>query len=405
MASIKLILRNNQQDKQGLCPLYIRIIKDRKAKFITTGIKLNSNEWDEEKQKVKKNHSNSARMNATLAQKIADASGMIADTERKSKHITARKLKEAIKGKDALNFFNYSYNKLEKVRPNYSENTYAIYKMQLDKFKKFVKDNELMFDDITVSLLKDYLIYLAHTLKNNETSQKLSTIVLSVMFKHAQEEELIPETLYPFNKLKLKVAPSKRQFLSAEQFEELQHHETTQRGKAKLYRDLFVFAVSAGGLRFSDVVTLRWRDVNLEEHTIRKEVKKTKRTHRLKFGQTALGILSKYLPENPNPEDFVFPAISEKNFFLLSEKDKKKIMNSCNNICGFHLRKIGKELGLPFTLSFHLSRHTFATMALNKGMRIEHVSKLMDHAKISTTQIYAKIIDEELDKAVDEFVI
>jgi integrase len=153
------------------------------------------------------------------------------------------------------------------------------------------------------------------------------------------------------------------------------------------------------------VVTLRWQDVNLEEHTIRKEVKKTKRTHRLKFGQTALGILSKYLPENPNPEDFVFPAIFEKNFFLLSEKDKKKIMNSCNNICGFHLRKIGKELGLPFTLSFHLSRHTFATMALNKGMRIEHVSKLMDHAKISTTQIYAKIIDEELDKAVDEFVI
>ena len=54
MASIKLILRNNQQDKQRLCPLYIRIIKDRKAKFITTGIKLNSNEWDEEKQKVKK---------------------------------------------------------------------------------------------------------------------------------------------------------------------------------------------------------------------------------------------------------------------------------------------------------------------------------------------------------------
>ena len=44
-------------------------------------------------------------------------------------------------------------------------------------------------------------------------------------------------------------------------------------------------------------------------------------------------------------------------------------------------------------------------MALNKGMRIEHVSKLMDHAKISTTQIYAKIIDEELDKAVDTFVI
>jgi integrase/recombinase XerD len=62
MASIKLILRKHQLDNTGHCPLYIRIIKDRKTKFITAGVKLKENEWDEVKQKVKKNHSNSARM-------------------------------------------------------------------------------------------------------------------------------------------------------------------------------------------------------------------------------------------------------------------------------------------------------------------------------------------------------
>lgn len=59
---------------------------------------------------------------------------------------------------------------------------------------------------------------------------------------------------------------------------------------------------------------------------------------------------------------------------------------------------------LPFTLSFHLSPHTFATNALNNGMRIEYVSKLMDHSDIGITQIYAKVISEELDKAVEKFV-
>lgn len=54
--------------------------------------------------------------------------------------------------------------------------------------------------------------------------------------------------------------------------------------------------------------------------------------------------------------------------------------------------------------SFHLSRHTFATNALNNGMRIEYVSKLMDHSDIGITQIYAKVISEELDKAVEKFV-
>ena len=100
MASIKLILRTNQEDKTGHSPLYIRVIKDSKTKFITTGLKLKLSEWDDAKQKVKKNHSNSARMNAFLAQKIADAEGLVADHERKRKNVSAKKLKEAIKGKD-----------------------------------------------------------------------------------------------------------------------------------------------------------------------------------------------------------------------------------------------------------------------------------------------------------------
>jgi hypothetical protein len=70
MASIKLILRTHQADQTGHSPLYIRIIKDRKTKFITAGVKLKENEWDEVKQKVKKNHPNSARMNANLSQKL-----------------------------------------------------------------------------------------------------------------------------------------------------------------------------------------------------------------------------------------------------------------------------------------------------------------------------------------------
>ncbi|MFV0172299.1 tyrosine-type recombinase/integrase [Empedobacter falsenii] len=68
------------------------------------------------------------------------------------------------------------------------------------------------------------------------------------------------------------------------------------------------------------------------------------------------------------------------------------------------MRRIGKELEFPFSLSFHLSRHTFATQALANGMRIEYVSKLLDHSDIGTTQIYAKIVNDELDKAVEQYI-
>jgi len=62
---------------------------------------------------------------------------------------------------------------------------------------------------------------------------------------------------------------------------------------------------------------------------------------------------------------------------------------------------VAEFINLPFKLTFHSSRHTFATIALKKGMRIEYVSKILDHTNISTTQIYAKIINKELDKAME----
>ena len=70
-----MILRQQQEDQTGHCPLYILIIKNRKAKFIALGIKLKPNEWDSVKQRVKKSHTNSVRPNASISQKIADAEG------------------------------------------------------------------------------------------------------------------------------------------------------------------------------------------------------------------------------------------------------------------------------------------------------------------------------------------
>ena len=68
------------------------------------------------------------------------------------------------------------------------------------------------------------------------------------------------------------------------------------------------------------------------------------------------------------------------------------------------MRRIGKDMELPFGLAFHLSRHTFATNALNNGMGIEYVSKLLDHSDIGITQIYAKVISEELENTVDKYI-
>jgi integrase/recombinase XerD len=67
------------------------------------------------------------------------------------------------------------------------------------------------------------------------------------------------------------------------------------------------------------------------------------------------------------------------------------------------LKEIIKLTKIKKSISFHTARHTFATTALQKGMRIEYVSKYMGHSDIKETQIYAKIINQELDKAIEIF--
>jgi site-specific recombinase XerD len=149
---------------------------------------------------------------------------------------------------------------------------------------------------------------------------------------------------------------------------------------------------------------MQYSNYNEVEHKINKHIRKTGRVHQFKIGKVAIDILEKYKKVNANHDDYIFPIIEDITGYEKSEARRYFLTAKYNKIANWHLKKIGAKIKLPFDLSFHLSRHSFATNALNNGMRIEHVSKLMDHRDISTTQVYAKIISEELDKAVDKYI-
>lgn len=404
MASIKLILRTHQEDQTGHSPLYIRVIKDRKTRFISVGLKLKETEWDDGKQRVKKNHPNSARMNASISQKVADAEGQVADLERKVKTVSVKKLKEAIKGKEVPNFFEYSYNRCEKIRGSVSVATYKNYTLYIDKFQKWAGTKDVFFDDITVSLLMDYMSYMSNTLKNGATTQRYSIMMLAIMFKEAIKEDIIPEYMYPFSKLTLKKDTGKRLFLNKEQILAMLNFEAVAGSLSCIYRDMFVFSIYAGGLRFSDALEIQHKHFIEAEQRIKKTINKTGRLHQFKIGQVALDIIKKYQTPTSKPDDFIFPIVKNHALFLKDKEYRYVITEKANKSANFQIQRIAKALEFPIHISFHLSRHSFATNALNNGMRIEHVSKLMDHQDIRTTQIYAKIINEELDKAVDEFI-
>ncbi len=84
MATVKIVLRK-KVNKDELYPLAIRIIKDRKASFIALDHAVNLFDWDADRERVKKAHPNSARLNNLLLKKKAEANDTLLDLEAKNK--------------------------------------------------------------------------------------------------------------------------------------------------------------------------------------------------------------------------------------------------------------------------------------------------------------------------------
>ncbi len=84
------------------------------------------------------------------------------------------------------------------------------------------------------------------------------------------------------------------------------------------------------------------------------------------------------------------------------EREKIFDLNSQNHRIGHYLREWAKKAKINKYLTYHVSRHTFATMSLTYGVDLYTVSKLMGHKSIKMTEVYARIINEKLDEAANK---
>ena len=339
-----------------------------------------------------------------MSQVIADAEGQVADVSRKNESVSAKKLKEAIKGKESSLFFDYAFKRLEKIKGSVSILTQRKYLAHIEKFKKYVGEKEFYFEDLTTVLLNDYITYCYSTLKNKNNTVLTNIRSLMKFYNDAIAEDVVPLNQYPFNKIKTKKDSAKIKFLQKEEIEQLKNAELEEGSQMAKFRDMFVFCIYAGGLRMGDVISLQWKHINFEDSKLSKVIRKTGNLHSFKLVKPALEVLKKYKNENSTDESFVFSLVKNEEKFLKNEyyaiSEIQRISQNINN----EFTDLSQKLELNSKLTFHMSRHTFATNALNNGMRIEHVSKVKDHSSIRVTEIYAKVINTELDASMDKFV-
>lgn len=149
--------------------------------------------------------------------------------------------------------------------------------------------------------------------------------------------------------------------------------------KCQEVRDAFLFSCLTG-LRRSDIERLKWGDVYQQGDFTRIifRQKKTKGQEYLDITPQAAEVMGERKADSEN----VF------KWFLYPE--------DTNNV----LRMWVLSAGINKDITFHCGRHTFAVMMLDLGTDIYTVSKLLGHKMLSTTQIYAKVLDKNKQKAV-----
>ncbi len=133
------------------------------------------------------------------------------------------------------------------------------------------------------------------------------------------------------------------------------------------------------GLRYSDVVRLKWNNISTTDKgkVITTIMKKTNRRVEVPISRIAASILP--VSGAPDANVFSFP-----HYYVTARK----------------LSRIAGAAGIKKKVTFHVSRHTFATMMLTAGADLYTISKLIGHSDVRTTQIYSKVVDKKKREAI-----
>lgn len=325
--------------------------------------------------------------------------------EDKEKNKETLQLAEAIRAKRIVELRNgyYGFNKQFATNTRFydyycamvekrvgSKGNWGNWRSCLYHLKRYEKRENITFEDITkewVQGFKDYLEKEArawfHDNRERTKDKPLSRNSkvsyfnkLRACLNKAFEERII--AVNPMRGVEgFKAEEGKRMYLTLEEVKRLAQAECD----FPEVKRAFLFSCLTG-LRRSDILRLTWGDV-YQQGEFTRIIFKQKKTN----GQEYLDIAPEaveLMGERGKPSDYVFGDIMTPT--------------ATNNT----IRLWVARAGIKKDISFHCGRHTFATMMLDLGTDIYTVSKLLGHRELTTTQIYAKVLDKNKQAAVSK---
>lgn len=387
---VAFYLRCGYLTKEGKSLIQIRIVLNNERLILgSAGLSVDKNIWDSNKGRAKGRSGDAASLSNKLDKIEADIV-YIFHRHEYEENLSLDMIKSEYLGgsQDPGSFLEFFQGFIDEVKKEVGVSrcyaSYQKFNVLMKHFKAYIytkyKRKDLLFGELNFKIINGFEHYLLTDggCKHNTVMRmmgNLKTITIRAMkFGYLRVD--------PYANYKIKFNKTDRGFLTEEEIQAIMDKKFAL-PRLEVVRDIFIFSCFTG-LAYIDVAQLTKE--NIVEINGRKWImtkrQKTNVPSNVLLLDVAKAILKKY--KDRDPKGRLLPILTNQR------------MNS-------YLKEIGDVCGIEKRLTFHLARHTFATLAISLGVPIESVSKMLGHTKIQTTQIYARITNKKVEADMLDF--
>ena len=392
MASIKVKFRPSiNENKEGT--IYYQIIQNRVIRQLKTDYRLFMHEWDEEESSIIT--ANNSRQNYLQSIKermdwdIKRLQSIINKLENKRVKYTADDIISTFqKQANEQSLFNFMQGVIAQLQQMGKQRTSETYRCTLKSFLQFREDKDVLLEDIDSNLMLMYEAYLQNKgLTKNSTSFYMR--ILRAVYNRAVEKDLTTNR-NPFKHVYTGIDKTIKRAIPLKAIKQIKNLDLSLQPSLNFARDMFLFSFYTRGMSFVDMAYLQKRD--LANGTLSYHRRKTGQKLMIKWEKCMQEIVDKY---DSNGSNYLLPIIKPRSQI----EERRQYIYAAHNInrC---LKIIGRDLGLPLSLTMYVARHSWASIAKSKNVPLAVISEGMGHDSEATTRIYLASLDTmAIDKA------
>ena len=357
-------LRSNYVNKDGKVPVMLRIyLNNERLSLGSTGIAILRSQWDSKKERVKGRSTEVLSLNLEL-DNIQNGLQNIFRRMELGDYLSLERIKMEFLGKK---------EDIGTIMELFDRHITAFLKSKYSR-------TDLKLSELTYVVLHDFDLYLRTKVGQapNTATKTLKTFKTITLF--GGKLGILHHD--PFVNLRFHMEPVDRGFLTDEEILRVANKDLGIQ-RLELVRDIFIFSCFTG-LAYIDVANLT------PDHIVTMDDKRWIMTKRQKTS-VETNVLLLDIPRA------IIAKYSHKTY-----RDGKLFPVLTNQKTNSYLKEIADLCEIKKKLTFHLARHTFATMSLSKGVPIESVSKMLGHTNIRTTQIYARITNKKIEHDMEQ---